>query len=173
MEEWERILVDTESLMGSERRLGFLEETAQLRRAEEVTGSLAARLMGARGMPVSIDMRGNQTVRLVIHDCSVHWLRGKVDSRDILISLAALSQVKGLPSGTVGDFSGPVGRNMSFASAVRFFADKHREVVVFAGSARLTGKIVRVGSDCLDIMCSGEMILVSFAAIDYISEKRY
>ncbi|MBR6459785.1 MAG: hypothetical protein IKS49_06485 [Actinomycetaceae bacterium] len=173
MEEWERLLVDTESLIDSERRIEFLEETDELRRAEEATSSLAARLMGARGAQVSVDMRGGQSVQLVIQDCSTHWLRGLADSKDVLISLAAILRVKGLPGSAVGDFSGPVSRTMSFASAVRFFADKHRDVVIFMGATSMTGKIVRVESDCLDIVCSGEIALISFTAIDYISEKRY
>lgn len=173
MEQWERILVDTESLMASERRVDFLEETAELRRAEEATSSFAARFMGARGMQVRIDMRSGQSVRLVIQDCSSHWLRGATDSRDILIPLAAISCVKGLPTSTVGDFSGPVSRAMSFASAVRVFADKHREAVIFMGTTHMVGKIVRVGSDCMDIVCSGDTIVISFAAVDYISEKKY
>lgn len=173
MEEWERLLIDTESLMDSERRIDFLEETAQLRRAEEATSSLAARLMGARGTQVTIDMRSGRSVRLVIQDCSTYWLRGSVDSKDVLISIDAILRVKGLSDGTVGDFSGPVSRNMSFASAVRFFADKHREAVIFIGATSMTGAIVRVESDCLDIVCLGEIFLISFTAIDYISEKGY
>ena len=173
METWEQILVDTESLIQHEKRVELLEETAELRRAEEATSSLATRLMGGRDTEVSIAVRNGQTIRLVIHDCSTQWLSGVVDSKEIIVPLPAIAHVKGLSAGSVGDFSGPVSRNMSFAHAIRVFADKHREAVICMGSESVTGKIVRVGSDCLDIVCAGEILLLAFAAIDYIAEKRY
>lgn len=173
MEMWEQILIDTESLMHSENRVELLEEIAQLRRAEEATSSLSARLMGGRGEKVSIDVRNGHTLRCVIKDCSSHWLSAVADLREIIIPLRAITQVKGLSAGVVGDFSGPVSRNMSLAYAIRAFADKHREVVVCRGQTSLRGKIVRVGSDCLDIVCAGEMLLIPFVSIDYISEKGY
>lgn len=173
MEEWEQILADTESLINGEMRIDFLEETAELRRAEEATNSLVGRLMGGRGSEVSLCMRSGHCVNLVIADCSRSWLRGAIDTKEILIPLHAILQVKGLPSGKIGDFSGPVSRNMSFASAVRVFADKHREAVVHMGTGSVVGKIIRVGSDCMDIVSASEIILLAFGAIDYITEKRY
>lgn len=173
MEIWEQVLVDAESLTHCEKRVEMLEETAELRRAEEATGSLATRLMGGRGAEVSVELRNGQTIRLLIQDGSHHWLSGIADSRRVVIPLRAIARVKGLSAGTIGDFSGPVSRNMSFAHAVRAFADKCREAVVYMGNENVAGKIMRVGGDCLDIVCANEMILISFAAIDYIGEKRY
>lgn len=173
MENWEQILANAESLIQCEKRVEFLEETVELRRAEEATSSLATRLMGGRGAEVSVAVRNGQMIRFVIKDCSSQWLSGVADSKETIVPLSAIAQVKGVSAGTIGDFSGPVSRNMSFAYAIRVFADKHREAVVHMGNESVTGKIIRVGSDCLDIVCGGEIILVAFVAIDYISEKRY
>lgn len=173
MEQWEQLLMDTESLIGGENRVEFLEEAAELRRAEEATSSLASRLMGARGESVMIDLCSGERVYVGIQDCSNHWLRGVTNSGNILISLTAIACVTGLSAGVVGEFSGPVSRNMSFASAIRVFADKCHDVVVCAGGSHFVGRIMRVGNDCVDIVCSGDVKLLSFVAIDYISERAY
>lgn len=135
------------------------DDVVDLARAEYAEVTLAERLHGAVGGPVTLEASGAVTVRgqleRVGQGCAA------VTSSDVprvlhLVNLAHVLTVLTASPRAAAAAALPLASRLGFASAVRHLADEVDAVTVrLCDGRRFTGRLVRVGADFIELASEG------------------
>ncbi|WP_303324845.1 Fis family transcriptional regulator [Actinomyces radicidentis] len=151
--DWNELLADLESRFDADRRADIAAQSADLAEAERGQVVLVDRLRGAVGRTVRIGTRGGRTLagRLLRVSEDVLLLE-EGDGLQALVPLGAVAAAGPLPG------PAPVGRTRrraGLADALRGLARSGARVRVLLVGSELTGRIVRVGRDHVDVVVDG------------------
>lgn len=147
---WEALFADMEAQMAAARTAELEAQVADLTRAERATVTLAARLRAARDTAVTVRVRGGETATGTVLDVAEEWLLLGDDPRRVLVPLAAVDGVAGLPV-QAHPAGGVVARRLGLAHALRAVARDRVPVRVSTDGGQVTGRVERVGADHLDL----------------------
>lgn len=150
--DWNELLADLESRFDAERRADITAQSADLAEAERGQVLLVDRLRGAVGRPVSLGTWSGRTVagRLARVGEDVLLLE-EGEGLQALVRLRAVA--------TAGPLPGPAPearcRRACLADALRGLARSGSRVRVLLVGSEVTGRVVRVGRDHVDLVVDG------------------
>ena len=174
MQSIDKILADIESDINATELADVHAEATEVRRAEDATVDICQRLMGMRGMEVTIDFRDKTQCDVLVRDCGQGWMLGELSKAarsEVLIPVKNIVAVRTDASARVGQYSGPIARRLTFAGALRALADRHGRVNIWAQNHIYSGGIVRVGKDYVELGVDSSPILIHFDAIGRIETR--
>ena len=151
--DWDALLADLESRFEAERRAEIAAQAADLAEAEIASLRVADRLRGALGRTVRLRTCGGVPVDGVLTRAEDGFvLVEEGDGLQALVPLGAVAAAGPLPG------PAPVGRTRQragLADALRGLARSGARVRVLLVGSELTGRIVRVGRDHVDVVVDG------------------
>ncbi len=128
-------------------------EVAELGRAEYAGVDLLARLHGSVGEALVLRVEGVGTVRGQLERVGRGWVLLRDEpGQQVLVSLPALSAVRGLGERAVAEPARPVVARLGLAAALRRLAEERVPARVRARSGgEWTGRLGRVGADFVEL----------------------
>lgn len=161
---WDDLLTDLEAQMGAAEHAQFQAEVQDLTRSERAGVELAARLMSAKGMTISLTLTDGETVHGVLVDAAAQWLLLGATGPQTLIPVRAIVLVSGLPprSSALSE----VDKRLGIGHALRALARDRARVIVDTSAGSITGLLGVVGADFIEISTAvGASVAVPMAAI--------
>lgn len=141
-------------------------EVAELGRAEYAAVDLAARLHGAPGARLRLDVTGVGRLDGRVARVGSDWLLLEADAHEWLVRLAALAEVRGLADRAVDARHRPAAARLGFGSALRGVAEDRDVVLVHRqDGATLRGVPRRVGADFVELAGPEQEVVVAFGAV--------
>jgi hypothetical protein len=151
---WQRLFADLEGQFEEHETAADRAESASRARAEVGAISLADRLRGSVGRPVSLRCRGAGQVAGRLVEVGADWLLLEDEqARSTLVALAAVRAVSGLGRQTaVSEDRGVVRARLDLRRALRALArDRAAVQVVLDDGLSLSGTVDRVGADHVEL----------------------
>lgn len=169
---WERELLDLfEDLEHQAEGLALAErdaEVAELARAEYAEVDLASRLHASVGRPLELTVAGVGALRGRLLGAGNGWLllEPVVGSQPWLLTVGALTAVRGLATGARPADTLPMTTRLGVASVLRRVADEAAAVVVVrVDGMHRQGRIGRVGADFVEIADDAGVELLPLSAL--------
>jgi len=151
---WQQLFADLQAQFEEEEAAAERGELASRARAEVGAVTLAQRLGGTLGLPVSLHCRGAGRVAGVLVDVGVDWVLLEDErGRSSLVAASAVRSVAGLGRLTAAaEDAGIVRGRLDLRRALRGLArDRSTVQVVLDDGAVLTGTLDRVGADYVEL----------------------
>jgi hypothetical protein len=150
---WQALFDDLEAQLDAAAAAELQGEVAERTRLEQGRVAAGDRLAAAGGADVAVLVPGAGVVRGTLLDAGVDWLLlAEPPGREVLLPLAAVLSVSGLPRGAAPPDDGPVGRALDLRRALRgLVRDRAGVAVVLRDGTTLTGTLDRVGADHVDL----------------------
>lgn len=146
---WERLFDDLEAQLAANERLELDAEVSERTRAERAKVTLLHRIAGAQGERLVCHLVGGRRVEGAVVDVGADWLVVEEVGRPVLVPLAALRSVVGLPH---RPRDSAAVRRLTLGYALRGVSRDRRPVHVHDVSGGvITGTIDGVGADCIDV----------------------
>jgi hypothetical protein len=151
---WQQLFADLAAQFEEQETAADRAEWGSRARAEIGSVTLADRLRGSLGSPVSVRCRGAGPVAGRLVEVGADWLLLEDDhARPSLVALVAVDAVGGLGRRTaVGEDLGPVRRRLDLRWALRALVrDRAAVQVVLHDGFVLSGTLDRVGADYVEL----------------------
>ncbi|QPL05855.1 MULTISPECIES: Fis family transcriptional regulator [Actinomyces] len=160
--EWDSLIADLESRFDAERRAGIAAQSADLAEAEIASVRLVDRLRAAVGHQVHLLTTAGHRVdgRLmsVMEDAVIV---DEGEALQALVPIARLAAAHPLPGPAPSRGSGRAG----LAAALRALARQGARVRLLLGMTEVTGRIVRVAADHVDVVTDAEVVGVQRVSV--------
>jgi len=153
---WEALFADMEAQLDAAHAADRAVEVADLTRAERASVELGDRLRAARGSDVRLAVAGGHAVDGELLEVAAQWLLVADGNRRVLVPLAAVVAVRGLPERSI-PARGEVARRLGLGYALRAIARDRVAVRIVTDGSELSGRIERVGADHLDLSASVDL----------------
>lgn len=151
--DWNELLADLESRFDADRRADIAAQSADLAEAERAQVLLVDRLRGAVGRPVMLGTCGGRTLSgRVARVGEGFLLLEEGDGLQAIVPLGAVATAGPLPGPAP---AGRTRRRAGLADALRGLARSGARVRVLLVGSELTGRVVRVGRDHVDVLVDG------------------
>lgn len=161
---WNDLFADLEAQMGAAEHAQFRAEVQDLTRSERATVELAARLLSARGVSISLTLSDGELVRGILVDAAAQWLLVGAMGPQTLVPLSAVVMVSGLPPRSTELTE--VDRRLGIGHALRALARDRARVIVHTGAGSVSGLIGAVGADFIELSTTvGSSVAVPMSAI--------
>ena len=151
--DWDAMIVDLESSFDAERRADLVAQSVELAEAEHASIELVDRLRGSVGRLIHLRTRGGVPVDGVA--CRVEPSYVLVDEGEGLQAVVPVGAVA-----TVMSLAGPAPRDgrrrPTLTALMREIARRGARVRLVLGSGEVVGRLVRVGSDHVDVALDPE-----------------
>lgn len=152
--DWDLMLADLESSFDAERRADLVAQSAELAEAEHASIEMIDRLRGTLGRPIHLRTRGGVPVDGVVTRVEpAYVLIDEGEGLQTIVPLAAVATVTAL--------AGPVPRDVrrcpTLGALMREIARRGARVRLVLGSGEVVGRLVRVGSDHVDVALDPEV----------------
>ena len=141
--DWDLMLADLESSFDAERRADLVAQSAELAEAEHASIEVVDRLRGSVGRLIHLRTRGGVPVDGVVTRVEPAYIL--VDEGEGLQAIVPLAAVA-----TMAVLAGPAPRDD------REIARRGARVRLVLGSGEVVGRLVRVGSDHVDVALDPE-----------------
>ncbi len=149
---WQALFADLEAQLASARQAELEGEVADRSRREVAALRLADRLRAARGVPLTFGVPGLGSLPGRVAAVGADWLLVGAAPADVLVPLAAVAWVGGLPADAAPGAAPAVMSRLGLGYALRGISrDRSAVTLVLRDGARLAGTIDRVGADFLDL----------------------
>lgn len=147
---WERLFDDLEAQLDAQERLELDAEISERTRLERSKVSVGDRVVGARGVAVTVHLAAGRRVEGVVVDVGDGWFVLEDRSRPVLVAAHAVMGIVGLPhrprSGAAA------ARRLGLGYALRAVSRDRRAVHVHdTDGGVVSGTIDAVGADVLDV----------------------
>lgn len=155
---FERIFEDLEGQFVHQEQQEIRAVSEDLTRAERAQVTLADRLRGAQGRPVSVRVSPEVSASGVLREVGAGWIELQgVGATRVLMPMARIAQVEGLTVRARPQDEGVAVQ--SLGSLLRTVARDRSVVHMETTVGRLTGRLAAVGADALDLLTlpTGEM----------------
>lgn len=149
---FERIFEDLEGQFAHHQQEEVRAVSEDLTRAEQAQLTLADRLRGAQGHPVTLHLDAALRVSGIVQEVATQWvaLAAEGGGRSAVIPLAAVSMVEGLPV-RARPAEESVASPLGIGSVLREIARDRSVVHLETAGGTLIGRIAAVGADTLDL----------------------
>lgn len=157
---WDGLFADIEAQWEREIHAQTLAEAAELTRGEWAALPLVARLRGARGSLLRLQLRRGIRCEVSVQAVGEDWIGGRTPGGDsVVVRQAAVNAVEGpLAAAVVADVDrpgqqGPGGKGPGLTSVLRRVARSRAPVEVLGtdGTVLVEGTVDRVGADHIDV----------------------
>lgn len=151
---WELLFADVDAEFEALRREEVAAETADRSRREFALIAFVDRLRAAVGVPLRVWLPEGEPIEGVVREVGPDWmLLAETDRREVLLPLAEVSGVRGLPGRTaVAGAEGAVAARLDLRYVLRRLArDRASLLVTLRGGQVVSGTCDRVGRDFLEI----------------------
>ncbi len=150
--------------MSAAEHAQFQTEVQDLTRSERAGIELAARLVSAKGLPISLTLIDGETVRGVLVDAAAQWLLLGETGPQTLVPVRAIALVSGLPPRTTELTE--VEKRLGIGHALRALARDRARVIVDTVGGSTAGLVGMVGADFMEVSTTvGASVAVPIAAI--------
>ena len=166
---WEALFADLQGQWEAEQRAEDDARIADLAELEMGRTLLADRIRARSAATVSLRLTDGSELVGVVLDAAATWVLVRCGERRCLVPLDAVAAA--WPLGPVAPGPGTVEGRLGVAHVLRAIAREGATVRLRAAGAHLRGRIVRVGSDHLDVrpdpggVRSGAAVTLRFAAL--------
>lgn len=151
--DWDLMLADLESSFDAERRADLVAQSAELAEAEHASIEVIDRLRGAVGRPIHLRTRSGVPVDGVVTRVEPAYVL--VDEGEGLQAIVPLAAVA-----TMTVLAGPAPRDArrrpTLGALLREIARRGARVRLVLGAGEVVGRLVRVGSDHVDVALDPE-----------------
>jgi hypothetical protein len=154
---WRDLFDDLEAQLDAASAAELAGEVAERSRLEQGRVTAAERLALAGGAELAVTVPGHGGVRGVVVDAGADWLLlAETGGREVLVPLAAVLSVAGLPRATGvapgPDGAGRVARSLDLRRALRGLArDRAGVQLGLCDGSALSGTLDRVGADHVEL----------------------
>lgn len=146
---WDRLFDDLEAQLDAQERLELDAEISERTRLERSKVSVGDRVVGARGVAVTVHLAAGRRVEGVVVDVGDGWFVLEDRSRPVLVAAHAVMGIVGLPH---RPRSGASARRLGLGYALRAVSRDRRAVHVHdIDGCVVSGTIDAVGADVLDV----------------------
>lgn len=148
-------------------------ELADRSRAEYGAVTLASRLMASVDAEVTLGVVGVGPVSGVLRRIGSGWLLLAGTTGDWVVPLTAVSTVRGASVRSVPEVAWSPLTRLGMGSAFRRLADaEERCLVHLVDGSRLDARVLRVGSDFVELAVTGQRVeLVAFAGLAAVQSR--
>lgn len=149
---WDELFRDLEGQLAAAEAAELTAEVADRTRRESALLTLADRVRGAVGSPVTLQVAGAGRVDGQLVDVGAQWLLVADEAgREVLVPLAAVLGLTGLGTRSATP-TGQVAAGLGLGSALRALArDRARVTVQLVDGSSVAGTVDRVGADFLEV----------------------
>lgn len=153
--EWDSLIADLESRFDAERRAGIAAESADLAEAEIASVRLVDRLRAAVGHEIHLltiaGHRVDGRLMRVLEDVA---MVDEGEGLQALVPIARVAAAHPLPGPAPSRGGGRAG----LGAALRALARQGARVRLLLGVTEVTGRILRVAADHVDVMTDAEVV---------------
>ena len=158
---WIDLFNDLEGQLAAAHSAEFEASVTELTTAERASIALAARIVASLESEVALVLEGGEIVNGAVVDATVQWVLVSDGPRQHLIPVAAIASARGVSARAAQ--VGPVASGLTLGHALRALARNRTRVTILTAGGELSGSVVSVGADHLDLETEGALsVAVAF-----------